>query len=608
MPGATPVVAVIPAKSGAGEGADELALGLLQDVCGELTRFRGLEVISWMSGIGVTELPDSKVGEGLGATHVLRGELRRSDQRLRVRATLIDCETGKQLWVEAFDSKEEEFFSIQDDIVARIAASLSRQLEETALRDASSKPTDSLEAYELTLRGMMKLREATVEADEEARIEFERALDLDPTYARAYAGISLSWFNEWSCQFWDKFQANGQKAYSYAHSALELDDRDAFSHVIVGKVLCFRREFERTAWYFDRALALCPNDAEMLIWMSSTERYLSRPTLAVQNVERAMRLNPLHPSRYYAFAALAHAAAKNYERAIELAGFAPEAEIADVPAYVAIACAHTGRREEGLTHLQTFLDFYRSHIVHSQEASLEEACGWLTSVNPYRYDADRDFVVEGFKLLGAFAKSTSVGEPEAQRTLRVDDKASLYPEGSQWLATFAGRSVIVPDLKGLHDIRRLLTQPGEEVHCVDLADRGEDGFLGDEVLDERARSALKERLRDLQEDLVEAEDMHDLGRAEKLKEEMDQLLETLSSALGLGGRSRRLGDAAEKARTTVAWRVRHALKRLRETHPELGQHLLNSIRTGAFCSYRPDRVIDWHLAPSAEAGSGPQQR
>ena len=107
---------------------------------------------------------------------------------------------------------------------------------------------------------------------------------------------------------------------------------------------------------------------------------------------------------------------------------------------------------------------------------------------------------------------------------------------------------MLPDLKGLHDIRRLMEQAGEEIHCLDLDERIVEN-RGDDVLDEKARNALKARIRDLQEDLAEAEDMNDTGRSEGLREEMDFHLETLSAALGLGGRRRRLGDSAEKART-----------------------------------------------------------
>jgi hypothetical protein len=85
---------------------------------------------------------------------------------------------------------------------------------------------------------------------------------------------------------------------------------------------------------------------------------------------------------------------------------------------------------------------------------------------------------------------------------------------------------------------------------------------------------------------------------------MDQLVGSLAAALGLGGRARRLGDAAEKARTSVTWRIRHALRRIEAAHPTLGRHLANSIRTGTFCRYSREHVVDWSFdatLPSAAA-------
>ena len=155
----------------------------------------------------------------------------------------------------------------------------------------------------------------------------------------------------------------------------------------------------------------------------------------------------------------------------------------------------------------------------------------------------------------------------------------------------------MPGLKGLVDIQRLLSQAGEEVHCLDLAERLEEGIGADAVLDDKARQALKSRIRDLQEEIAEAEDRNDLGRTERLEEEFDTLVETFSAALGLGGRSRQLGSLAERARSAVTWRIRHAQRRIAAAHPALGRHLANSLRTGTFCTYQPERPVAWRFKP-----------
>lgn len=161
------------------------------------------------------------------------------------------------------------------------------------------------------------------------------------------------------------------------------------------------------------------------------------------------------------------------------------------------------------------------------------------------------------------------------------------------MVEFGNRRTVLPDLKGLHDIRCLLERPGVEIHCLDLAGRGADADQGDPVLDDRARQEVHARIRDLQEELSQADANHDLGRAERAREELDRLVDTLSSALDLRGRPRRLGSLAERARTTATWRIRHAVRKIMVAHEPLGRHFSNSIRTGSFCAYHPEQPVQW---------------
>lgn len=603
MPGETPVLAVLPFATAGDENDALLARGLVEDISGELTRFRALGVVSPVSGAAVADLPDRDAGERLGATHVLRGTLRRTGEHLRVTASLIECAGGTQLWSEPIDAAEADFFSIGDEVVGRIAASLVARLEDTALAESRRRATESLDAYGLTVRGLALLRQGTEAADAEARGLFERALALDPAFPRGHAGIALSWFNEFTCAFWDNIEENGRLAYVHGHRALELDDRDALLHVVVGKVLLFRREFDRGSWYLDRALALSPNDTETLIEMAIPQVFLGRPGFGAELADRAMRLNPYHPNHYYAYAAVAHAAAGNFERALDLAGPIDRVPLLDVPAYLAVANARLGRLDEGRARLAEYQAMYRDRIVHGREPEPGEALEWLLGVNPYRRAEDRELLVEGFRRLGepdrAAAAPAADPAPEAER--------ALMRQGEGWLAAFDGRHALLPDLKGLNDIRRLLAVPGEPVHCLDLADRAGDAFLGETVLDEQARGEVKARIRDLQAEIEAAEEMNDPGRAGRARAEMDHLVETLAKALGLGGRGRRLGDAAERARSAVTWRIRHAVKRVEDAHPALGRHLANSLRTGTFCSYQPERPVRWRLAPGETPGEPPAE-
>ena len=171
-------------------------------------------------------------------------------------------------------------------------------------------------------------------------------------------------------------------------------------------------------------------------------------------------------------------------------------------------------------------------------------------------------------------------------------------DGELWTLAFDGEQVHMPDLKGLHDLARLMASPGQELHCLDLAGAADgvpvQGHAG-EHLDDEARAAYKRRIDELREELELAQAANDGVRAERAREELDAIGDALSSAYGLGGRARRAGDPAERARSAVTWRIRSAISRVDAVHPALGRHLRNSIRTGTYCSYTPEQPVNWQL-------------
>jgi hypothetical protein len=174
-------------------------------------------------------------------------------------------------------------------------------------------------------------------------------------------------------------------------------------------------------------------------------------------------------------------------------------------------------------------------------------------------------------------------------------------DGEVWTLAFAGQSAQLRDAKGLRDLAVLLAAPGQEVAAADLVTgtvRPVQVFGADPVLDERARAAYRARLADLDDELAEADAHHDIERSARMAAERDALIDELARATGLGGRRRRLGDAAERARTTVTARIRDAIGRIERAHPELGRHLRASIVTGTRCAYRPAETVRWSVSQS----------
>ena len=186
--------------------------------------------------------------------------------------------------------------------------------------------------------------------------------------------------------------------------------------------------------------------------------------------------------------------------------------------------------------------------------------------------------------------------------------AAFRRDGDVWSIAYEGQRFRLRDAKGVQYIAHLLRHEGRECHAAELAAGGDGGTagpsdasvvrgLGDagEVLDAQARGEYRERLESLRAELEEATRWGDSGRAARLGEEIDFLTEELASALGVGGRARKAGDVADRARKAVTSRIRDTIARIAKEHPTLGRHLENAIRTGAFCCYRPDRSPGWTL-------------
>jgi hypothetical protein len=166
----------------------------------------------------------------------------------------------------------------------------------------------------------------------------------------------------------------------------------------------------------------------------------------------------------------------------------------------------------------------------------------------------------------------------------------LRAHGDSWLLEHDGQSYHLRSTKGVRWLARLMAEPGREHHVLDLVTEGQavDGGDAGEVLDEQARSAYRQRLTELDEEIAEASSYNDAGRLEVLERERSILLSELSRAFGLGGRERRSGGATEKARVNVQRRLRDALKRIDAHDERLGRHIARRLRTGVYCCFEPE--------------------
>jgi hypothetical protein len=202
-------------------------------------------------------------------------------------------------------------------------------------------------------------------------------------------------------------------------------------------------------------------------------------------------------------------------------------------------------------------------------------------------------LASGVALAAAPGEAVAAASPEAQPR-----SGTMQREGDVWALTFDGTTARVRTSKGLQDLAALVTRPRTAVHVSELvspdpAARAASSSVGAAVLDRRAVAEYRRRLAELDDDLAEAEDHHDAGRAAKLREEREFLVAELSAGLGMGARARRAGDDVDRARKAVRARIRDAIGRIEAVHPALGRHLALAVRTGTYCSYEPETSVRW---------------
>ncbi|MDD9947005.1 MAG: hypothetical protein OXU20_38535 [Myxococcales bacterium] len=582
------VLAVLPFESlVSGEvGFDYFSRGFTEDLITDLSRFPELDVLAPHSA---ARLASGSVGDDAPTVdYLLKGSLRGGHGKLRLTAQLVTPD-GHVEWAGRFDEALEEVFEIQDEITAQVVASISSRIQASLLASARRKPITELAAYDCWLRGHDSLRQGTLAADQKARELFVRALERDPDYSRAHLGLSLSYFNEWSCQLWHRWDENEQQAYRHAQRASELDPDDHYARLVLGRVLMFRREFELAEQQLRRAVALNHNDADALVQIAINFGYLGEPDEALRLYERARRLNPYHEPWYYAYGMVPHVVREDWQGTLQCALHTPIDTMVDVAAYRAIAYQNLG--EQGLARelVGIYLEQFAHKIAVGRELEAGEALRWALHVNPFRRDEDRGRLRDGLCAAGLDGERTPLP------IVAPADRYALRRVGSVWQASFDGRDAHLPNLKGLGDIAVLLSRPSQEIHCAELMGGVDSLGSSDDVIDEQARHAYRARIRELQSELSESEEHNNAGRSEKLRQELDALTEHLEKALGLGGRARKLDAPSERARSAVTWRIRSALKKIEEAHEPLAEHLKATLRTGSFCCYDPQEPIDWKL-------------
>lgn len=582
------VVAILPFQNlSDNPKLDYFALGFTEDLITDLSRFSNLQIISLYSSQQIKE--DSQT-QRLKTRYIIKGSLRRMEDLLRIGVQLILADNQTLVWAERYDEPLSAIFDIQASITEKIVSTIQAQIEVSILTSSRKKNPSDLAAYEYWLKGMEQLKKGSIEYDLSARDAFTDALKIDPNYAKAYTGLSLSYFNEWSCQLWDRWEVSQKGAFEYAQKAVLLDDTDYIALAVLGRIYIYQGEYEKAEHYLRRSLQLNPNDADNLISMATSFVFLGYTEEAEKLYQRALRLNPLHSKSYYGYGSVIYFELGNYAKSVELVLKSPENLWVDMPAYIAGVYFMLNDTRKALQYWAMFQKQYKDRITYGADFEVNQSIEWFLHANPFRYGSK-------IKPFLEFIGQSEVNWDYEKSNMAISLPAmNMFKRSSDiWEISFKGKTIFLPDIKGHTDIAKLMAQPSKKIHCAELmgsAIEQDDHYF---VLDDKAKKQYQQRIRGLVDEITTAEENNDFEHASVLKEEYDKLVESLSSSLGLNKKSRKLGSVVEKTRTAITWRIRSSIQKIEKAHPDLGKHLAKSIETGIFCSYSPEQSFDWIL-------------
>jgi adenylate cyclase len=293
-----PSIAVLPFQNMSGDPEQEyFADGMVEDIITALSRTNALFVIARNSSFAYKgKSPDIRqVGNELGVRYVLEGSVRKAGNRVRIAGQLIDATTGGHIWVDRIDGGLEDIFELQDVVTSQVVGAILPALEQAEIA-RSKRNVGNLEAYDYYLRGLAAHYRYTREGTAEALTLLQRAVELDPEFALAYA-VQARCYVARRAMAWDDRAHDLVEAERVSRVALSLDRSDARVLAFAGHALRFVVGYlEEGLALLDQAVRLDPNFATGWGWRGAARNASGQPELAIKDLERALRLSPLDVS------------------------------------------------------------------------------------------------------------------------------------------------------------------------------------------------------------------------------------------------------------------------------------------------------------------------
>ena len=388
-----PSIAVLPFDNMSNDPKQEyFADGMAEDIITDLSNISGLFVIARNSSFAYKGKPIKvrEVARELGVRYVLEGSVRKIGSVLRINAQLIDATTGNHLWARRYDGEMKDLFALQEQVTEQVVSALAISVSVAEQGRAFRKPTENLDAYDFALRGMNLHRRWSKENNRKALQMFERALELDPNYADAYAGLAWSHVHDFNFQWSDDPAASLALALKFATKAIALDRTLAKAYTVLGDALAWSRKQDEAVAAGWQAVKLSPNDADAHMMLAVYLGFQGSGEAAIDVARHALRLNPKGDWPYYA--ALGQGqyingnygeAAKSFEIATRVA---PNVSIPFF--YIMPAYGQLDRRDEALAAYRRFKE------ITGYDGPIDAA------FLPFKESRDQKAYLDGFRKAG----------------------------------------------------------------------------------------------------------------------------------------------------------------------------------------------------------------
>ena len=390
-----PAVAVLPFDNMSNDPEQEyFSDGIAEDIITSLSLWRSFPVIARNSTFAYKgQSPDVRiVAKELGARYIVEGSVRISGSRVRVTAQLINAETGHHLWAERYDRMLEDVFDLQDELTGKIAAIVAPELERAEVNRLSATKPQNLVAWEWVQRGSAQLEEYSLQGNARAREMFASAIALDPSYSRAYSGISLSHNRDLFMDYSDPVEAAKAETLEYARKAVTHDRSDSLAHSVLGMALMWAGQPAEGKLSFERAVELNPSNGYAVASLGSVYDLAGNKDEGISLMEAGLSLNPNAPnvSHIYSFLARAYITAKNYDRAIATLtkGISLRPDIPNAHYLMAVSLAYLDRLDEAAKALEKCEEIQPGFVAGRTE--------W----RPYPTTEENDHILAGLKRIG----------------------------------------------------------------------------------------------------------------------------------------------------------------------------------------------------------------